>query len=233
MTRIFQLFLLVSVIVSFVVASYAAQSTSDVAASVDLKKKTYQKIKQATTEAEREKEYVIGAGDILQIHVYGEGDMSATDMSEGMLDLGASKELKGIMVRVDGRASLKHLGDVEVTGLTLTELADYLKVLYGTVFDDPLVTVVLGKSNSKRYTIMGKVPNPGLYNINYPLNIVQALAQSGGLTEWANSKITLVRKNIREEQKLAGRRALRDAAPGGVPHRGERRRGDSGRNGET
>jgi len=201
MTRVIQLSVLVGAIF-LSLSCYAAQSTADVAASAQLKKEAYEKIKQATAEAEREKEYIIGPGDFLQIHVYGEGDMSATDMSEGMLDLGASKDLKGIMVRIDGRASLKHLGDVEVTGLTLTELADYLKVLYATVFDDPLVTVVLEQSNSKRYTVMGKVVNPGLYNINFPLNIVQAIAQSGGFTEWANSKITVVRKNVREEKKL-------------------------------
>ena len=103
---------------------------------------------------------------------------------------------------MDGRISLKHIGDVEAVGLTLNELADYLKILYSTVFDDPLVTVVLAQSNSKRFTVMGKVLNPGLYTIQYPITIVQAIAQCGGFSEWANSEITLVRQTVRDEKAL-------------------------------
>ena len=58
---------------------------------------------------------------------------------------------------MDGRVSLLHLGDVEAVGFTLTQWADYLKVLFATVYEDPVVTVVLEQSYSRRYTVMGKV----------------------------------------------------------------------------
>lgn len=202
MSRASKVILLLCAFFLLTISAYGAQSTADVTASKDLKKSALEKIRKATPAAEREKEYVVGAGDILRILIYGEGDMSATDTKDGGVDAKVEGLPQGIAVRVDGQISLKHIGDVEVVGLNLTELADYLKVLYATVFDDPQVTVVLGQSNSKRFTVMGKVTNPGLYNIQYPISIVQAIAQCGGFTEWSDSKITLVREIVRDEKSL-------------------------------
>jgi len=121
-----------------------------------------------------------------------ESDDAAGNTGSGAQDRNTGT---GAQVRIDGKISLKHIGDIEAAGLTLTQLADYLKVIYATVFDDPVVTTVLVQSNSQRYTVMGKVVRPGVFHLDYPINIVQALARSGGFTEWANSKITLVRKD--------------------------------------
>ena len=95
---------------------------------------------------------------------------------------------------MDGRVSLKHIGDVYVVGMTLTEIADYLKQLYATVYEDPIVTVVLVQSNSWRYTVMGQVQRPGIYYLDFPTTIVQAIARAGGFTEWANHEITVIRQ---------------------------------------
>ena len=99
----------------------------------------------------------------------------------------------GVVVRMDGRISLLHVGDVNVVGMTLTQLADYLKKLYATVYSDPVVTAVLMQSNSRRYTVMGQVNQPGVFPLDYPITIVQSIARSGGFTEWAKHDITVVR----------------------------------------
>jgi polysaccharide biosynthesis/export protein len=84
----------------------------------------------------------------------------------------------------------------------LTQLADYLKELYSSVFADPNVSVVLVQGNSQRYTVMGKAVKPGVYLLDYPINIVQAIARCGGFTEWAKTDITLVRKDPKRDKKL-------------------------------
>lgn len=154
-----------------------------------------------------ESEYVIGHGDVLSVQVYGEGDMSAaniaaaadpTDQKEDSLRSGGS----GAQVRIDGRVSLKHIGDVDAVGFTLTQFADYLKKIYSSVYDDPIVTVVLVQSNSQRYTVMGKVVKPGVFYLDYPINLVQVIARSGGFSEWAKSQIKLVRKNPEKNNEL-------------------------------
>lgn len=151
-----------------------------------------------------ESEYVVGHGDVLSVQVYGEGDMSAAnvtvyrdDVKEDSLRSGS-----GAQVRIDGRISLKHIGDIDAVGFTLTQLADYLKKIYSTVYDDPIVTVVLVQGNSQRYTVMGKVVKPGVFYLDYPINLVQVVARSGGFTEWAKSKIKLVRKDHDESDEL-------------------------------
>jgi len=145
-------------------------------------------------------EYLVGAGDILAVSVYGEGSMAtgepsapaAADKSKQSGDQIRGRGL-GIEVRVDGRASLLHLGDVPVAGMTMTQLADYLQQLYKSIYGAPLVSVTLLQSNSRRYTIMGQVVSPGLYYLDFPLSVVQAVARAGGFTEWAKHDITVIR----------------------------------------
>lgn len=186
--------------------TFAAQSTSDVPVTPELVSSARDKVfgKQQTI-IKSDEEYVIGHGDILNVQVYGEGDMSAAAPSFGRGG-GGSDELRngvsGVQVRIDGRISLQHLGDIEAVGFTPTQLADFLKDLYATVYEDPIITVVLIKSNSQRYTVMGKVVRPGIYFLDFPINIVQAIARSGGFTEWAKSEITLVRKVLKKNREL-------------------------------
>lgn len=190
---------------------WAAQSTADIPVTSNLRAAAREKVLGKTTMATlSEEEYVIGHGDVLSIQVYGEGEMSAagsmTVSKEQQTDDSPRTGAKsGINVRIDGRISLKHIGDVDAVGLTPTQLADYLKELYSSVFDNPIVTVVLLQSNSRRYTVMGKVVKPGVYFLDYPINIVQVVARCGGFTEWTKSEITLVRNDLKKtNQSLTG-----------------------------
>lgn len=194
MKKILPLVVVVCVMLGAVHQGFAAQSTADVSASSKLKKKARADVLAArkTDEAGVE-EYIIGQGDELSISVYGEGDMAAFS-SDG-------QATPRVQVRVDGRISLKHVGDVHAEGLTLTELADYLKVLYATIYDDPIITTVLLEGKSKQYTIMGKVITPGIFPLKSQVSLVQAIASSGGFNEWASHDITVVRKKIRETDK--------------------------------
>ncbi len=180
-------------------AVYAAQSTVDVPISVKQKNFALQEVLGAdVSKMQRDKEYVIGHGDILSIALYEEGDMSATAAQKQTgNDAGAAKS--GIQVMMDGRISLKDIGDVEVVGLTLAELADYLKKLYSTIYDNPIVITTLLQSNSLRYTVMGQVLKPGIFKLEHPLTLVQVVAQAGGFTEWAGKEITVVRKDLSAE----------------------------------
>ena len=184
----------------------AAQSTADVPVTKELMAKARQQIL-AKADSKGADEYVIGHGDVLSVQVYGEGDMSVE--SPGGTRGGAGGDslragVGGITVRIDGKISLKHVGDVDAVGFTVTQLADYLKIIFATVYDDPVVTVVLGQSNSQRYTVMGKVAQPGIFYLDYPINLVQMVARCGGFNEWANSELTVVRKNAGDNKLFKG-----------------------------
>lgn len=194
----------ITIIMLFTTNAMAAQSTADVPATKELKEKAREKIlAQAKTSAPTSDEYVIGKGDVLSVQVYGEGDMAVESpggtRTEGTADAPRAG-VGGVTVRIDGKISLKHIGDVDAVGFTVTQLADYLKIIFATVYDDPVVTVVLGQSNSQRYTVMGKVVQPGIFYLDYPINLVQVIARCGGFNEWANSEMTVVRKDAADQE---------------------------------
>ena len=185
---------------------FAAQSTDDVTASGELKESIRKRILGArSAQVGSQEEYVIGHGDILSVSIFEEGDMSAASIPISSFTAerrdrnatDALREAEGVPVMMDGRISLKHIGDVQVVGLSLTELANLLKELYAIIYEEPIVTTTLVQSNSLRYTIMGNVQQPGIYYLDYPITVVQTIARSGGVTEWANNTITIVREKLK------------------------------------
>lgn len=185
---------------------WAAESSGDVAIKDEVKEQYRQEILGNKGQTKVDREYVIGYRDILYVEVYGEGSMAVgAGNSASPASPAASKPSAegqdfirgrgtGAEVGADGRMSLRHIGDVYVVGMTLTQLADYLKKLYSTVFDNPNVITSLVQSNSRQYTMMGQVMRPGLFHIDHPITVVKAIAQAGSFTQWANSKVTIIRQ---------------------------------------
>lgn len=198
--------LVLIVVLLYSTSGIAAQSSKDNPLKPDEIRSAGLKYLGKAVKYNDQKEYTIGHGDVLGVQIYGEGDMSVgtpvANRQGNATDTLRSAGGGGAQVRIDGRVSLNHIGDIQAVGYTLTQFADYLKELYSSVFDDPIVTVALIQSNSQRYTVMGKVIRPGIYYIDYPINLVQVVARCGGFTEWAKSEIRLVRKEPREQRKL-------------------------------
>lgn len=183
--------------------SWAAESSGERTLSNDVKEKYRQEILGQKSAPSTDKEYVIGYRDMIYVEVYGEGSMAIGPSSpattpptaevsaaqDGVRGRGTGSE-----VGADGRVSLRHIGDVYVVGMTLTQLADYLKKLYNSVYEDPTIITTLLQSNSRQYTMMGQVKSPGLFHLDFPTNVVKAVAKAGGFTEWANDKITIIRQ---------------------------------------
>ena len=113
-------------------------------------------------------EYVLGAGDVLDIRVFGEPEVSAT-----------------VIVRIDGRISLPLAGEVVAAGTTPELLGEEIRQKLGRFIDAPNVVVMLTESRSKKYYILGQVGLPGEYNIIRPVTVLQAIARAGGFAEWA------------------------------------------------
>ncbi len=187
--------------------SFAAQSADpSINLSVAKKQKVLSQIlgKQGAS-LQNQAEYVIGHGDVLTVSIFEEGDMAASSIAGVARGEKGSDQLRippiGIRVMMDGRISLKDIGDVEVVGLTLTQLANYLKKLYEVFYKDPIVTTTLVQSNSLRYTVMGEIRQPGVFFLDYPMRLVQVIARSGGFAEWAGKKVTVVREKIGENER--------------------------------
>lgn len=130
-------------------------------------------------DAPLQEEYLVGIGDVLDVSVWGEPDLSQT-----------------VFVRIDGKISLPLVGDIEAYNVSPAALAKEIGKNVAKFVADPSVTVTLKDSRSKRYYVLGQIAKPGEYPMDYPLTILQAIARAGGLLEWAKkSKIMLVRRD--------------------------------------
>ncbi|MCF8109941.1 MAG: polysaccharide export protein [Desulfobacteraceae bacterium] len=113
-------------------------------------------------------QYILGAGDVVDIMVYGEPEISHT-----------------VFIRIDGKISLPLAGEVSAAGITPAMLAEKVTGKLERFLEDPNVTVILAESRSKVYYILGQVESPGEYPITRPVTVLQAIAQAGGFLEWA------------------------------------------------
>ena len=86
-----------------------------------------------------------------------------------------------------GMITLPLLGDVKVAGFTTSELEAELARLYveGGFYKRVIVTVLVPTLN---YTISGEIYRPGRYEIRGTVTLVQAIAEGGNFTEWADKK---------------------------------------------
>ena len=59
---------------------------------------------------------------------------------------------------------------------------------------DPDVSVSLQASHSRQYFIEGEVKSPGRHDLTTPINVLQALVESGGFLEFADKKHILINR---------------------------------------
>jgi polysaccharide biosynthesis/export protein len=130
-------------------------------------------------------EYLLGVGDIIEVQVWKEEDLSRT-----------------LRVRLDGRITLPLIGDVLAAGKPPRELAAQIEEYYRETLAEPSVTVILNQSN-QRYYVIGLVQQPGEFALDSHLTVLQALARSGGFQEWAKtSNIIIIRRDAAGEKIL-------------------------------
>jgi polysaccharide biosynthesis/export protein len=122
--------------------------------------------------------YIVGVGDVLQVLVWKEGELSKT-----------------VPVRPDGMITLPLVGEIKAVGLTPVQLQDQVTEALSKVVSEPQVTVMVVSVNSLSFNIMGNVNKPGFYPLSRPITILDAIALSGGFRDFAKqNKIYVLRK---------------------------------------
>ena len=109
----------------------------------------------------------------------------------------------GAVVRVDGIISLPFVKEVEVAGLTTSEVEQMLTQKLSPFIKDADVTVVTKQINSKKIYLIGAVRREGALPIRSAMTVLQALIEAGGLTEYAKQrKIYILRKQNGKQVRL-------------------------------
>ena len=126
-----------------------------------------------------EGDYVIGPGDVLQIFVWKEPELT-----------------RDVTVRVDGKITVPLLGDLPASGRTPQQLGAELGKALGRFVSSPQVTLGVSQANSSRFYVMGQVNTPGVFPLAGRVTVLQGLALAGGLREFAKAdNIQIVRQS--------------------------------------
>jgi len=124
-------------------------------------------------------EYQIGPADVLSINVWNNEFLQ-----------------EQVTVRPDGMISYPLVGELYVIGLTPAELQavmeqeleTYINVLEGEV------SVMVDEVHSYTVSVLGEVENEGRYEFNSQATVFDAIAEAGGLTDFASeSNIRIMR----------------------------------------
>ncbi|MGA2316995.1 MAG: polysaccharide biosynthesis/export family protein [Thermodesulfobacteriota bacterium] len=130
--------------------------------------------------------YVIGAEDVLYIHVWREETVTKT-----------------VSVRMDGKISIPLVDEIQAAGLTPLQLKEKLTERLKQFIENPNVTVVVMEANSFKVYISGQISKPGIYRLRSDTTLAQIISMAGGLTEWANQKkIIIIRKENGKEKRF-------------------------------
>lgn len=133
------------------------------------------------TSSPSDQNYLIGPEDVLSVNVWKETEVSVSQP-----------------VRPDGRISIPLIHDIQAAGLTPMNLAADIREKLKKYIADPQVTVVVTAINSKRVYLMGEVARPGAYPLLPDQTVLQAIANGGGFSQFANvSKIYVLRKQAK------------------------------------
>lgn len=115
-------------------------------------------------------DYLIGADDVLAINVWKEPDLCRT-----------------VPVRPDGKITLPLIGDIAASGKTPRKLQQEIQEGLAAFVAVPEVTVIVQEVKSRKFNIVGEVTKPGSYPLTESTTVLDAIAQAGGLAEFAKS----------------------------------------------
>jgi polysaccharide export outer membrane protein len=117
----------------------------------------------------------IGVGDLVSVQVWKSDQMGTRQR-----------------VRTDGTLSLFFIGDLHVAGLTAAVVAQRVAEGLKDVLVAPRVSVVVEEHAANVVTVLGEIAHPGTFPIRRDVTILEAIALSGGLTEFARKDRLMV-----------------------------------------
>lgn len=165
-----------------------------VAASLVLSLSPLAGVRAQVLSADQDDAYILGPGDSLALRFL------------------AASELSGpITLLSDGTASLPLLGNVRLTGLTLSQASQWLETLYKRQLLRPELQLSMVTPRPLRVALVGQVINPGLYTLSQSGNesrgevavsnqglptLVDAIAKAGGITSDADLRSVMLQRRL-------------------------------------
>lgn len=130
--------------------------------------------------------YVIGAGDSLQVFVWGHEDLTAT-----------------VQVRPDGNISTPLVEDMRAAGRTPTELARAVEEVLSEYVRSPTATIIVQQfvgEYAQQIRVVGQATEPQSLPYRSGMTLLDVMIAVGGLSEFASgNRAKIVRRQDGEE----------------------------------
>lgn len=110
-------------------------------------------------------EFVLGPGDEIEINVYRNPDLTSK-----------------YLIPPDGLISFPLLGEIRAAGIGITELRKTITAGLSNFLVEPYVSIGVVNIRSQKVYVLGEVEKPGVFQINSPIDMIEAVSMAGGLT---------------------------------------------------
>jgi polysaccharide export outer membrane protein len=121
----------------------------------------------------------LGVGDVFDVRVYGEGDLSGT-----------------YRVGAEGTITFPLAGEIKVEGLDPQQVAKRIaERLADGILRNPQVSVLVKEQTSKKVYIIGQVTKPGTFTYTPSMSVVEAITIAGGFTALAAKNDTTLTRS--------------------------------------
>jgi len=131
----------------------------------------------ATPDLCQAEDFMVGTNDVLKISVYDHPDMETK-----------------VRVNGEGVIQVPLLGQVQIGGLTISEISNKLTTLLADGYIvNPQVNVFVEEYGSKKGVILGMVQKPGAYDLNGPTTLLEFISKAGGLSDKAGNSAIIKR----------------------------------------
>tara|TARA_B100000446_G_scaffold43315_1_gene39097 strand:- start:3507 stop:4136 length:630 start_codon:yes stop_codon:yes gene_type:complete len=133
-------------------------------------------------------DYVIGAGDSLEVFVWGNPELSAS-----------------VTVRPDGKVTTRLVEDIPASGRTSTQLAREIEVIYSKYVKNPVVTVIVGGFvgvPTQQVRVVGEAANPMSIPYNKHMTLLDLMIAVGGLSDFADGNGTVLIRTYGGNQEI-------------------------------
>lgn len=127
-------------------------------------------------------EYMMQAGDNVQIQVMGHSDLTGT-----------------YVARTDGKFEYPLIGTVDVKGKTVEGITEELKERLAEFIVNPLITINIVKMGSTRVFVLGEVRHAGLHELTKSHRALDAIGAANGFTDKAAKKKVYLIRNGKED----------------------------------
>jgi protein involved in polysaccharide export with SLBB domain len=118
-----------------------------------------------TQRAAWQQRLTLGPGDVLNLGLYGQPELTRTDVA----------------IAPDGMVNYLDATNVLATGLTIDELRAKLDEQLGLYRRAPRTLITPVAFHSKKYYVLGKVMTKGVYTLDRPITVLEAIARAHGL----------------------------------------------------